>query len=64
MDTGFVRFTNYRLSIDSLLDRFGKVSEDGTYSSPIKSNGKRFANSIACLTTGRILICRASTENA
>ena len=64
MDTGFIRFDNYRVDRDSLLDRFGFVDEDGNYSSPIKSNGKRLANSIACLTTGRIFVARSSSESA
>ena len=64
MDTGFIKFDNFRVHRDALLDRFGKVDEAGNYSSPIKSSGKRFANSIACLTTGRIFISRSSSEIA
>lgn len=64
MDTGFIKFNNFRVHKDSLLDRFGQVADDGTYSSPIKSNGKRFAYSIACLTAGRMIICRGAIENS
>lgn len=58
MDTGYIKFNQFRVPKDALLDRFCSVADDGAYSSPIKSNNKRFANSIACLTSGRIIIAK------
>lgn len=62
VDNGWIKFKQYRVPRDALLDRFGSVDEEGNYTSPIENDGKRFANSIACLTGGRVLICRLSAE--
>ena len=63
MDTGYIKFDQFRVPKDSLLDRFCKVADDGTYTSPIKDNNKRFVSSIACLTSGRIFISRCSADH-
>jgi acyl-CoA oxidase len=64
IDNGWILFDNYRVSRDCLLDKFGSVNKGGEYYSSIKSDGKRFANSIASLSGGRVLIGRLSTEGA
>lgn len=56
MDNGWMKFNSYRVSKDALLDRFGKVDDEGNYSSDIKSEGKRFAITISCLTGGRVIL--------
>jgi acyl-CoA oxidase len=61
MDNGFIKFKDYRVSRESLLNKFGDVTEDGSYSTSIESNGKRFANSLASLSSGRVIICRSSS---
>ena len=47
-----------------MLNRFGDVSEEGVYTTPIENDGKRFANSVASLSGGRVVICRMSAELA
>ena len=59
-----MKFNHFRVSRDSLLDRFGSVDEAGNYSSPIADDGKRFAQSVSCLSGGRVIIARVSQENA
>ncbi|WP_159604059.1 substrate-binding domain-containing protein, partial [Agromyces humi] len=39
---GRLHFTNVRVPRENLLNRYGSVAEDGTYSSPISSPGRRF----------------------
>ena len=64
VDNGWIKFKNFRVPRDALLDRFGSVDDEGDYHSPISNPGKRFANSIASLTGGRVLISRLSCEAA
>jgi len=59
-----MKFMDYRVPKDALLDRFGKVDDEGNYTSDIKSEGKRFAMSVSCLTGGRVIIARIGAENA
>lgn len=56
MDNGFIKFKDYRAPRESLLNKFGDVTEEGTYSTSIESNSKRFANSLASLSSGRVII--------
>lgn len=64
MDNGWMKFNSYRVNKDALLDRFGKVDDEGNYTSDIKSEGKRFAMTISCLTGGRVILARNGAENA
>ena len=45
-----------RVPREALLNRFGDVAEDGAYSSPIASDGRRFFTMIATLIRGRISV--------
>ncbi len=40
VDNGWMKFTNVRIPRENLLNRFADVLPDGTYTSPIKSDGK------------------------
>ena len=60
IDNGWIKFKNFRVPKDALLDKFGSVDDEGKYHSPISDPGKRFANSIASLSGGRVLISRLS----
>lgn len=62
IDNGWVLFKKFRIPREGLLNRFGDVSEDGVYTTPIENDGKRFANSIASLSGGRVAICRMAPE--
>ena len=43
MDNGFIRFNNFRVGKEAMLDKFWSVEDDGTYKTEIKSKTKRFA---------------------
>lgn len=55
IDNGWIKFTNYRISKDMLLNKIADVNDDGHYISAIESKGKRFARHLAALSGGRIL---------
>ncbi len=59
VDNGRLRFHGVRVPRANLLDRFGSVAADGTYSSPIASPGGRFFTMIGALVEGRICIAGA-----
>lgn len=62
VDNGWVKFDHYRVPRDALLDKFGSVDKEGNYHTTIQNDGKRFANSIASLSGGRVIIGRLSAE--
>lgn len=54
VDNGALRFSNVRIPRDNLLNRFGDVAADGTYSSPLPTVNKRFAATLGELVGGRV----------
>ncbi|KHF46134.1 acyl-CoA dehydrogenase [Saccharomonospora viridis] len=56
VDNGRLAFDHVRVPRTALLNRYGDVAEDGTYSSPIDSDGKRFFTMLGTLVRGRISI--------
>jgi acyl-CoA oxidase len=60
VDNGRIWFDNVRVPRDALLDRFGSVAPDGTYSSPIKSEGRRFFTMLGTLVSGRVSVAGAA----
>jgi acyl-CoA oxidase len=56
VDNGRIWFDQVRVPREHLLNRFGDVSPDGVYSSPIESPAKRFFTMIGTLVGGRITI--------
>ncbi len=54
VDNGRLWFDRVRVPREALLDRFGQVAADGTYTSPIPSAGKRFFTMLGTLEGGRI----------
>ncbi|KAJ8013869.1 hypothetical protein DPEC_G00034280 [Dallia pectoralis] len=54
VDNGIVIFDNVRIPRKNLLSKFGCVSTDGLYSSPIQCKGKRFNAMLAALTPTRL----------
>ncbi|HEX7354218.1 MAG TPA: acyl-CoA dehydrogenase [Mycobacteriales bacterium] len=56
VDNGRLRFHDVRVPREALLDRYGSVAEDGTYSSPIESPSRRFFTMIGALVEGRIAV--------
>ena len=59
VDNGRLRFHVVRVPRDNLLDRFGSVSAEGVYTSPVASPGGRFFPMIGALVEGRICIAGA-----
>lgn len=62
IDNGRLHFTNVRIPRENLLNRYGDVAPDGTYSSPIESPGRRFFTMLGTLVQGRVSLDGASTE--
>eukprot|EP00878_Enallax_costatus_P017218 GHUV01018077.1.p1 GENE.GHUV01018077.1~~GHUV01018077.1.p1 ORF type:complete len:603 (+),score=125.83 GHUV01018077.1:149-1957(+) len=54
VDNGAIRFSHVRVPRTNLLDRFASVDKSGTYSSPLTSEGRRFAATLGELTGGRV----------
>lgn len=54
IDNGRLHFDHVRVPRTNLLNRYGDVAEDGTYSSPIDSPGRRFFTMLGTLVQGRV----------
>lgn len=61
IDNGRLHFTHVRVPRTRLLNRYGDVTEDGTYSSPIESPGRRFFTMLGTLVQGRVSLDGAAT---
>ncbi|MEP6481876.1 MAG: acyl-CoA dehydrogenase [Rhodoglobus sp.] len=61
IDNGRLHFTGVRVPRLNLLNRYGDVAEDGTYSSPIASPGRRFFTMLGTLVQGRVSLDGAAT---
>jgi acyl-CoA oxidase len=67
VDNGRITFDNVRVPREALLDRYGSVAEDGTYSSPIENQTRRFFTMLGTLIRGRISVAGSAgsaTKNA
>ncbi|MEW9872978.1 acyl-CoA dehydrogenase [Arthrobacter sp. HS15c] len=54
IDNGRLHFTNVRIPRTNLLNRYGNVDADGTYTSSIASPGRRFFTMLGTLVQGRV----------
>jgi acyl-CoA oxidase len=54
IDNGRLHFTSVRIPRTNLLNRYGDVDADGTYTSPIASPGRRFFTMLGTLVQGRV----------
>ena len=67
VDNGRLSFDRVRVPVDNLLDRYGAVTEDGGYRSPIDSPNRRFFTMLGTLARGRVSVgagAGAVTRNA
>ncbi|MEU7815094.1 acyl-CoA dehydrogenase [Pseudonocardia sp. NPDC049154] len=56
VDNGRLAFRSVRVPREALLNRFADVSPDGTYSSSIENEGRRFFTMLGTLVRGRISV--------
>ncbi|WP_439383596.1 acyl-CoA dehydrogenase family protein [Amycolatopsis lexingtonensis] len=56
VDNGRLSFDAVRVPREALLNRFGDVDENGTYSSPIESDSRRFFTMLGTLIRGRVSV--------
>jgi acyl-CoA oxidase len=56
VDNGRLTFTGVRVPREALLNRFADVAEDGTYSSSIENESRRFFTMLGTLVRGRISV--------
>ncbi len=61
IDNGRLHFTDVRVPRRNLLNRYGDVAADGTYSSPIESPGRRFFTMLGTLVQGRVSLDGSAT---
>ena len=54
VDNGRIAFDQVRIPRENLLTRYGSVTADGEYSSPIESPGRRFFTMLGTLVQGRV----------
>ena len=64
VDNGRLHFTGVRVPRANLLNRYGDVAPDGTYSSPIPSQGRRFFTMLGTLVQGRVSLAGAANTGA
>lgn len=62
IDNGRLHFTHVRIPRTNLLNRYGDVAPDGTYTSPIESPGRRFFTMVGTLVQGRVSLDGASVN--
>jgi acyl-CoA oxidase len=56
VDNGRLSFDDVRVDRNGLLDRYADVAEDGTYTSPIADETKRFFTMVGTLIQGRVSV--------
>jgi acyl-CoA oxidase len=64
VDNGRIWFEEVRVPRDALLNRYGDVTPEGVYSSPIDNVNKRFFTMLGTLVQGRVCVSGASVSTA
>ena len=67
VDNGRLLFDHVRVPRANLLDRYGSITDEGAYASPIEGDGKRFFTMLGTLVRGRVSVgggAGAATRNA
>ncbi|MEX5720327.1 acyl-CoA dehydrogenase family protein [Geodermatophilus maliterrae] len=61
VDNGRLAFDHVRVPREMLLDRYGQVAEDGTYTSSIENETRRFFTMLGTLVRGRVSVGGAAS---
>ncbi|MEV0898809.1 acyl-CoA dehydrogenase [Actinoplanes sp. NPDC049802] len=61
VDNGRISFDHVVVPRDMLLDRYGQVAEDGTYTSTIENDTRRFFTMLGTLVRGRVTVGAAAS---
>jgi acyl-CoA oxidase len=56
VDNGRIQFDQVRVPRENLLNKYGDVAPDGTYTSPIENPGRRFFTMLGTLVRGRVTV--------
>jgi len=64
IDNGRLHFDHVRVPRTDLLNKYGDVAPDGTYSSPIGSPGRRFFTMLSTLVQGRVSLDGAAVNTS
>ncbi|MEM9077247.1 MAG: acyl-CoA dehydrogenase [Bacteroidota bacterium] len=64
VDNGKIWFNQVRVPRANLLDKYGSISDTGSYTSPIKNPNKRFFTMLGTLVGGRICVARGALGGA
>ncbi len=64
VDNGLIWFREVRVPREALLNRYGNVTADGNYESPIEDPNKRFFTMLGTLVQGRVCISAGSISAA
>src|SRR5213080_1279797 len=64
VDNGRLWFNQVRVPREALLDRFGAVAPDGSYTSPIANETRRFFTMLGTLVSGRVSVAGAGLSAA
>ncbi|TAM89080.1 MAG: acyl-CoA oxidase [Jatrophihabitans sp.] len=62
VDNGRIWFDDVRIPRENLLNRFGDVAADGSYSTPIESPSRRFFTMLGTLVQGRVSVAGAAVS--
>ncbi len=64
VDNGRIWFNQVRVPRNNLLNRYGNISPDGIYTSPIENGNRRFFTMLGALVVGRICVGMAGVSAA
>jgi acyl-CoA oxidase len=56
VDNGRIMFDEVRIPRENLLNKYGDVAEDGTYTSPVENVNRRFFTMLGTLVRGRVSV--------
>jgi acyl-CoA oxidase len=60
VDNGRIWFDQVRVPVDNLLDRYGQITTEGQYHSPIENPTRRFFTMLGTLVQGRVSVAGAA----